>query len=207
MYFDFRKNDVLFYLYSINSSPHSEKCPYLATPFPALSKAEWDYVKTKIHDEYYFKNSYADWLIFVESEEQRCGSRHQPFVEIPLSKVQIDDLTYQDEISFYDLVKKSSQTFESNVRKIIESAKELSEQRIEILSYVLVEIHEIGRDKGNDFCQIFEVRTINGEICKKILVEYLRAYEEYAIAVASAYCLKSGFDSVLFTRNQKYGWK
>jgi len=88
----------------------------------------------------------------------------------------------------------------------MESARDITEQKIDLLNYILVEIHEIGRDKNNDFCQIFEVRTINGDIYKTPIIKYLRAFEEYAIAIASAYCLKHGLECVLYQKHKKYSW-
>ena len=62
---------------------------------------------------------------------------------------------------------------------------------------------EIGREKNNEICQIFEVITINDEIYKTPIVEYLRAFEEYAVATVSAYYLKHGIDYVLYQKHKK----
>jgi hypothetical protein len=82
----------------------------------------------------------------------------------------------------------------------------IKRQKLDQYNYILLEIHEIGRDKNNDFCKVFEVRMINGKVYKTPIVEYLRAFEEYAIAIASAYCLKYGLKNVLYQKHKKYCW-
>jgi hypothetical protein len=190
----------------INSSSFADRCPYIATPFPKLKLSCWEHIKNNQHEEYYFKQSYQEWLKYVNEQEIRCSSDSKPFVQIPLDNSHIEDLLVGEFIKFNDLILISNHKFEAEIRKVMESARNITEQKIDLLNYILVEIHEIGRDKNNDFCQIFEVRTINGKIYKKSIVEYIRAFEEYAIAIASAYCLKHELECVLYQKHKKYTW-
>jgi hypothetical protein len=190
----------------INSSEFASKCPHIAVTFPKLTLACWEYIKSKQHNDSSFKNSYSKWLDFVKEQGIRCGTDRKPFVPVILNNEHIQDLFVDKLIELNDLTSISNQIFDTEIRKIMVSAKDITEQKIELLNYILVEIHEIGRDKKNDFCQIFEIKTINGEVFKSLIVEYLRAFEEYAIAIASAYCLKYSLDCVLYQKNKKYSW-
>jgi len=190
----------------INSSSFADKCPYIATPFPKLKLSCWEKIKNNLHEEYYFKQSYQEWLKYVNEQENLCNSDNKPFVQIPLDNNHIQDLLVGDFIKFNDLILIANHKFEAEMRSVMETARDITEQKIDLLNYILVEIHEIGRDKNNDYCQIFEVRTINGEIYKTTIVEYIRAFEEYAIAIASAYCLKHGLECVLYQKHKKYSW-
>jgi hypothetical protein len=139
----------------INSSSFADKCPFIATPFPKLKLSCWEQIKNNQHDEYFFKQSYKEWLKYVDEEDTRCSSDNKPFVQISLDNNHLQDLLLSGFIEFNDLMLVSNQKFEIEIRKVMKSSREITDQKIDLLNYILVEIHEIGRDKNNDFCQIF----------------------------------------------------
>jgi hypothetical protein len=190
----------------INSSSFADKCPYIAIPFPKLKLLCWEKIKKNQHEKDYFKQSYQEWLQYVNEQEILCNSNNKPFVQIPLDIKHIQDLLVSEFISFNDVLLVANQQFEIEIRKIIETAMDISEKDLAIHEYILLEIHEIGRDKNNDFCKIFGVKTLNGKAFKNPLVGYLRAFEEYAIAIAAAYCLKYRIKNVVYKKHKKYSW-
>jgi len=97
----------------INSSSFADKCPYIATPFPKLNMSCWEQIKNNQHEEYYFKQSYQEWLKYVNEQETRCSFDNKPFVQIPLDNNHIQDLLVGEFIEFNDLILIANQKFDA----------------------------------------------------------------------------------------------
>ena len=74
--------------------------------------------------------------------------------------------------------------------------------------FIMVLTEEIGQDKANDVSHIYQIRP-NLKTDKKIvpICLNLRIFHEHAIALASAYALKNGIETVRWLKDGKYTWQ
>jgi hypothetical protein len=176
-------------------------CPPIAIVFPELSDDCWTLAKQLGYGDQYLKGCYEDWLEFSALQDELMSELIKPLVAVKITREHVSLNS-----GFEELVQFANQLFELQVKKIILASKHIDGISAEQSNYVLVESHEIGRDKKNDFCQIFLIKTIEGKRHKRILVEYARTFNEHAIAIAAAYSIKYRVDKVLYTINREYSW-
>ena len=75
-------------------------------------------------------------------------------------------------------------------------------RRAKIRQASIVVLTEVGNDKANDFASIFRVSELPGFERAEPLVENVRLFYEYGMAVAAAYAIKCKVDAILFTKKQ-----
>ena len=87
-----------------------------------------------------------------------------------------------------------------------DKATEFTENPIS-LNYILVQVNEIGVDKANDIAFISHNMDHFTPPIQKYLIKGERMKYEYAIMLASAYCLSVNADTVYYYRNEDFKWK
>lgn len=191
----------------INSSG-IDVCPVVGLAFPKLSRESWDLIRGSIADPWMLKSTYEEWLKFSKNEEDDFASNIQLFVPVSL---EFEDLAAQVKngqlINFSALCGCAADIFDDEIRKIIFSARQLSESKIELNKYVLLINREIGRDKKNDLCSIYIARNLDEPEILETLFENKNIFFEYGLSLAAAYAMKKNISVVLHYTNKTYAWE
>lgn len=97
--------------------------------------------------------------------------------------------------------------FDTQVRATATSARERTRNTILPARYVLAITEEIGQDRANDISHIAVIREVAGaEPVVREVVTIARMFHEHAVAVASAYAICDGIESVLWQKDLTYAW-
>ena len=72
---------------------------------------------------------------------------------------------------------------------------------------ILVQVNEIGIDKANDIAFMSHNMDHFTPTIQKFLIKGERMKYEYAIMLASTYCLSVKADTVYYYRNEDFKWK
>ena len=95
----------------------------------------------------------------------------------------------------------------SHVKKITETTGLPKCSRFLEVPYILVQVNEIGIDAANDIAIISHNRIGLRSDRQEFLLKGERMKFEYAVALASAYCLSREADVVYYFRNEDFKWK
>ncbi|MCK4641209.1 MAG: hypothetical protein KAU06_07725 [Candidatus Marinimicrobia bacterium] len=185
-----------------------ERCPPVATCFPKLSRTNWSKFKEIMSDESKLQDDYASWLRWAKEQEQQGGTDLQPFIAI--------DIEYEDFISWYRKAGESLSiftlccfavaVFQTKISSIIEGAINKMESNLVIPSHIFLLTEEIGQDRAFDISSIYYINETSGFERNDIIVANQRLFFEYALALASAYAVQMGIETVAYEKNEKYAW-
>ena len=185
-----------------------ESCPPVATCFPKLSKTNWSKFKDTMPSEAKLQDDYESWLTWAKEQEQLVGTKLQPFIAI--------DIEYEDciswhrqadeNLSFSTLCCFAVEVFETKIRSIIDGATNKMESNLVIPSYIFLLTEEIGQDKAFDVSSIYYINETLGFERDYIVIANERLFFEYALALASAYAVCMGLETVVYEKIEKYAW-
>jgi hypothetical protein len=184
-----------------------EVCPTIGLAFPKLSTESWHLIMGVIDDHWMLKNSYQEWLSFSKKEESSYSSDLPLFIPVSLENEDLVKQIENDQIKcFSDLCKYAASVFDTAIREIILSARELSDTKTDLNKYILLVNREIGRDKKNDLCSIYIAQNTSESETLATLVENRRVFFEYGMALAAAYAIKENITMVLHYTDKTYAW-
>jgi hypothetical protein len=179
-------------------------CPPVARTFPALSDCEWRRFKDAMPSSTRLKGTYKEW---VESYPEDTPESRDPLKPLVLVEVRFEDLERwikkpKAHWQFPDLAKFSSRVFHKRAMQLFEDAKDKEQIRVVPLDYIHLALTEVGNDKANDFASIYYVSEVPGLERKEPLVENVRLFFQYGMAVAAAYAIRCKVKTILFTKER-----
>jgi hypothetical protein len=184
-------------------------CPPVAQTFPDLNSEDWGHFQNMFPDSPFFRESYAEWVQYREQTLSQNQNPIQPTVAIATShKKMIEWIKGLNTLpkTSDQLIEYTNSIFNESIQNLIACARPVSEITIFPSRYVLVETHEIGQDMAFDFSLISIIQEkTKGNRCIK-LIQNVRIFHEYALALAAAYALKNQIEIVLYDRIQEYVW-
>jgi hypothetical protein len=179
-------------------------CPPVARTFPALSDSEWNHFKAAMPSSAQLKQTYNDW---VESYPEETPDLKDPLKPLVFVDVRFEDFECwvgkpKAHWQFCDIAEFSTHALHQRALQLLESTKEKKATRIIPLEYIHLVLTEVGNDKANDFASIFRVSELPGFEREEPLVENVRLFYEYGMAVSAAYAIKCKVNTILFTKEQ-----
>ncbi len=181
-----------------------ESCPPVAIVLPIFNEESYNYVKKRILDDGILLNNFDDYLNWAKIERESNQDKLKPTVLILIS---INDTKFLgNDFRFSDITKYALKKFQHSINIVIKYSFELPEHPLS-LNYILLQVNEIGIDKANDIA--FISHNIEGLYTSKqtYVIKGERMKFEYAIALASSYCLSLEADTVYYYRNEDFKWK
>jgi hypothetical protein len=199
--------------YFLNGRPRKNSaglthCPIVATTFPALTQDQWQRFREAMPTNDAFFRSYEEW----QDERKRAIATRNPLK--PFVPITVDVAGWEKwcgETGSVRTVRSVHQyanaLFERGVRAIMSAARERSSKAVVPSRYVLVVTEQIGQDEANDVSHILLVREqAFGEALVRELLTNARLFHDYALALAAAYALSEGIDSLLYEIDLRYAW-
>ena len=86
------------------------------------------------------------------------------------------------------------------------SSMQFDPTRVVRNDFVLVSTREIGQDMANDLSSIVRVSHDQGANAVEMLLENTRLPLARALALANAYAISEGIETVWWARDQTYSW-
>lgn len=180
------------------------QCPPVATVLPIFNDESYEYAKQNIIDRAILKDSLREYLVWAKNERETASNPFMPIVLIPIALSELTKI--QLPFTFNQIVQSTLPIFHDAVISTADKAAEFYENPIS-LNYILVQINEIGIDKANDIAFISHNLDHHTPPIQKFLINGERMKYEYAIMLASAYCLSVNADTVYYYRNEDFKWK
>lgn len=188
-------------------------CPPVAKTFPNFDSATWrrfrDYRSwDQLSWDDFFKATYGEWGRFRQEQEKELATPVEPFVPVTVDfDAWLNWCKEQGrQAGVSTLCQYASVMFQNKILPIIETARSRDNATIVMPRYVLLVTEEIGQDRANDLCSIYLVdERIDGEN-RRTLIENERIFFEHGLALASAYALKTGVDSVMYEKDLTNAW-
>lgn len=180
-------------------STNLDTCPPVATLIPRFNSENYQAAKKLINDSWTLKDNLKEYLIWLEKEIEEQSTLFRPLIGI---EVLCKNMNIS---SFQELCEVAVGVFNQQIYKIIDGAHEFTKEH-QSLNYILLNCIEIGIDKANDLAYIDHVNEYPWLENKISIVSGERMKFEYALTLASAYCLKVGADCVYYLRDETYKW-
>lgn len=186
-----------------------ESCPPVGLTFPDLTFAEWTRLREALVDD---GDDLLDRYDAWQDERERAveaGTPTRPFVGMPAT---VDGWSAwcaaeQRQPSLRAMRDYANALFQMKIQALLAGVRRRQPGAILPVRYVLVLTEEIGQDKANDVSHIAMVREfLDGDPKTDWIVENLRAFHEHALAIGCAYAIARGVGSVLWEKEQTYGW-
>lgn len=174
-------------------------CPSVATVLPKLDAKSYRVAEKRIKDLWQLKGGLQNYVEWVSDRIEKTSSQFRPLIAVPVPAEEAQ-VNY-----FQDLCEMATGIFEMEIQRIIRNASLFTESH-QSLNYILLTCVEIGIDKANDISFIEHIKEFPGLEKRSSIVEGERLKFEYALAVASSYCIKVGADCVYYLRDEKYKW-
>jgi len=181
-----------------------DTCPTVSRTFPLLSEGEWRRFKDAMPGITRMKPTYQEWLKACPDEAQEMTQPLKPLVFV--------EVTFEDFVSwmerpkaqwqFSDIGEYTSEVFHQRALLLLNEAKDMNDTHIVPLDYVHFALSEVGSDKANDFASIYYVSEVPGFDRKGPLVENVRVFFEYGMAVAAAYAIKRNVKTIFYTKER-----
>jgi hypothetical protein len=183
-----------------------ETCPPVGVVMPIFDLESYNFVKGNISevDNYLLRNNLKDYLTWVEKERKDNDDLLKPIVPIKISKEEL--IKISPPFSFNGIGIALLPVFQEEVVKIAENSYEFNNTPISN-NYILLQVNEIGMDKANDIAFISHNRTRMSGETQEYLIKGERMKFEYALTLASAYCLSLNADAVYYMINEDFKWK
>ena len=184
-----------------------DQCPPVGVIFPKLSRKTWGMFKDVLNDSWKLRRTYEDWVRFSLEEEREYENSIQPFITV---EIKHDFLVEKIEngyiTTFYDLCCCANDIFNDRVKRIILSARDITDTKIELEKYILLFNRQIGRDKKNDLCSIYVATDVSEPEILETIIDNERIFFEHGVSLASAYALKNDISMVLYYKDKTYAW-
>ena len=183
-----------------------ESCPPVGVVMPIFDLESYNFVKENISifDSYLLKNNLEDYLKWIEKERIENDDFLKPIVPIKVSKEEL--IKTPSPFSFKDIGISLLPIFQKEVIKIAENSFAFNNTPISN-NYILLQINEIGMDKANDIAFISYNKTRMSGETQEYLIKGERMKYEYALILASVYCLSLNADAVYYMINDDFKWK
>lgn len=183
-----------------------ESCPPVGIVLPIFNLEAYNFVKENINvfDSYLLKNNLSDYLKWVEREKIENDNFFKPIVPIKVSKEEVSKIP--SPFSFKDIGIYLLSIFQREVIKIAENSFEFNNIIISN-NYILLQINEIGMDMAHDIAFISYNKTGRSGDKQEYLIKGERMKYEYALILASVYCLSLNADAVYYVINDDFKWK
>jgi len=176
----------------------------LFTIVPMFSTDSYNYFKTHIVPKNIIQNSLEEYIneIKIDSLKEKI----QMVVPIIISIEEMKKLRIN--FSLNEIQKLANTKYLYLAKKIRNDSIEYSDQFFD-KNFILLEVHEIGIDKANDIAFISKITY--DEKLKKFNQEWFvhgeRIKYDYAIELATAYCISLEFEKVYYYCNEDFKWK
>ncbi len=184
------------------------KCPPVGVVFPEMDANEWERFSKAFGESGPIFDDYGHW------QQERAAAVASGDVLKPCVPVAVTFGDWEDWRKSNDeptestsVFRYATDLFDKRVRETVTSAREQTPKSILPARYVLAITEEIGQDRANDISHVFVVRQIPGaDPVVREIVTNARIFHEYAVAVAGAYAILDGIESVLWQKNLTYAW-
>lgn len=181
------------------NSTKLDTCPPVATILPKLDVNSYRVATESIKDCWMLKRDLKSYSAWLSNEMNQETSLIQPLVAVSVSAEKAAVSCFQD------LCAVALDIYHTRMHKIMDGTLEFTDKH-QSLNYILMECIEIGIDRANDITFIEHVIELPGVERSTVIIEGERLFFEYALAVASAYCIKVDADCVYYRRSEKYKW-
>lgn len=191
----------------VNSSGITS-CPAVAQTFPDLDATAWQRFKDGLPTEPFFQDSYAKWLRHRRDQEELRGMPTRPFVPVAVSFDACAQWCERHGRAFAieGVCNYANSLFGEAVRRVLDRAQEYGASPILVPRYVLLVTEVIGKDMANDLSSIYLVSNdLSGER-RQPLIENQRVFFEHGLALAAAYAVKHGVDTVRHEKDLSNAW-
>lgn len=185
-----------------------ESCPPVATCFPKLSKANWSKFKKVIQAGSNLQDDYASWLNWAKEQEVQGGTDIQPFIAIDIEYEECISWINKplESLSFSTLCQYAVEVFQIKIRSVIDNAINKKASNLTIPSYIFLLTEEIGQDKALDISSIYYINETPGFERDEIILENIKLFFEYGLALASSYAIRMGLETVVYEKDERYTW-
>lgn len=178
----------------------------VATVYPKLSKENWAKLKKLMPYEWRLRSDYPSWTKHLQKLEKTEGTELRLFVPVEVHYDEViawhkgppEILTF-DSISNY-----ATEVFNEKILSTINTAIDKTSFSIIVPSYIFLRTEEIGDDKSFDISSIYYVNEIPGFMREVTIVENKRLSWNYALALASAYAIQAGLETVVYEIDKRY---
>lgn len=181
----------------------------VARVFPGLSKQEWGRLRPIMIDPDGHFKTYDDWLRY----EEFALADHEPLrplVRTPVTRGGFEAWRRrnQRDASILSLSAFAQKHFETQIRHVIDGAREHGPRDPFPRWSVLLITEEIGQDRAHDVSRIAFVEKQRGaDPTAQDLVGDQRLPHERALVLAAAHALALGTDTVLWRRRDVLTWR
>jgi hypothetical protein len=184
------------------------RCPPVAVIFPEMGSDVWSLFSEAFGRSPPLFDDYSNWQ---RNRELAVASSDvlKPCVPVAVAMEGWKEWrkSYNEPLEPSSVFRYATALFDSKVREIAAAARERTSHSILPASYVLVGTEEIGQDRANDVSHVAVVRQILGvEPVVRDVVTNARIFHEHAVALASAYAIVNGIESVLWQKDLTYAW-
>lgn len=181
-----------------------DTCPPVATVIPIFDIESYEFTKNQIPEKSAMRNSLTEYLAWANQEALESTDQLHPLVLVKVPLRDIIELGF--DFTYEDINVLAVKKFQAEVTNIIEKAIEFPSSPVS-LNYILVQVNEIGIDKANDIAFISHNLDSFGEEKQDFIIRGERMKFEFALTLASAYCLAKNADIVYYIKNEDFKWK
>jgi len=183
--------------------------PPVARSFPKMNKENWLKFKGMMPAETNLQDTYSDWLRFTNNESEANNKALQPFVPVEVAYEDFSGNGQTDKANptFRELCLYANEVFDRKAKELIRSAIDKTKSNIILPVYIFLLVEEIGKDKANDLCSIYYIRESLGKGKETIVLENVKLFFEYGLALAASYAIKYDVPFIVYERNQTYMWR
>jgi hypothetical protein len=182
-------------------------CPPVALTFPQLCESDWRKFKKLMPQESIFKTTYGSWKALCEQPETEVSNTDKIYV--PVSITYDDYYSWQKStsapVNFKSVNIFACKQFEIELRQLILSASQLTDEGMLYPRFALLRAEEIGQDNSLDVCSIYLCSTLPGLEREELIVR-LNTIFEHGKALAAAHAIKRGLPAVKFEIDKTYCW-
>lgn len=183
-------------------------CPTVALVFPNLSRTEWKRFRGAMPTDSTLGETYESWL-HDRARAEANGTAVKPLVAM---QVRYDDWLASvggavSREGMASVRRYANQLFQNAATEIIGGARDADKTSVSPSRYILVVTELIGQDMANDVSHIALVTSrVKGPPDIRPIAENLRIFYTHAIALAAAYAVKDGVDTLLWRKVTTYAW-
>lgn len=177
-------------------------CPPIGVVLPIFDEDGYKYVKQHIcnDDRYLLQDNLKKYIFWTENKKLMNDNVFRPIIPIQIPKE--DLIKISGPLNFSKICNFLLPIFQKKVIQIYDRRVEF-DNTSERDNYILLQVNEIGMDKANDIAFISHI-TNNSQ---QYLITGERMKFEYAIMIASAYCLSLNSNKVYYLVNDDFKWK
>lgn len=188
-----------------DSTNEDELLP-LTMVIPTFDYQSYSYVKTNLIQSEILQNSLDDYMQWIKNKQKSFENSLQIIVPIMMTIKELEDLKIP--FSINEIQNNVNLKYENLYNEIKDKSIEYSND-IFYKNFILLEVQEIGIDKANDIAYISNIIFDNNSKTFKQnwLVYGERIKYEYAMSLASSYCLLLDAKIVCYHRNEDFKWK